>query len=48
MTFDEFSGGVGAEASQQLAEGRRRAEDVGSTSTGHGLLRHRWSERITS
>lgn len=47
MTFDEFSGGVGAEASQQLAEGRR-AEDVGSTSTGHGLLRHRWSERITS
>lgn len=30
MTSDEFSGGVGAEASQQLAEGRRRAEEVGS------------------
>lgn len=26
MTFDEFNGGVGAEASQQWAEGRARAD----------------------
>lgn len=48
MTSDEFSGVMGAEAAQQEAEGRVRAEKAGSEYRSRPLKAHRWRHRITS
>lgn len=46
VTFDAFSAVVEADASQQQAQGGRRTEEVGLASTGHSLLRLRFSDAI--